>query len=479
MGGVYVYGVSRDGYDPTKLQFLAPGALAGAGRSISMRGAVAAVGASAMDATRREGVQIYERDAQGAWRAQPLIMAALDELAPVTGGSVRCSAQGKAGAFDCGNVELQGFLPPSRLTWDGHYIQMNDVWGWTDPQTGKEWAIVGRRDGTTFVDISNPSNPIPVADLPLTEGARPASWRDMKVYRDHAFIVSDGAGPHGMQVFDLARLRTLAPADGRPVKVEQDLTYREINSAHNIVINEESGFAYSVGSSGGGTTCSGGLHMIDIREPKSPKFAGCFAHTGTGRSGGGYTHDAQCVTYRGPDSRYTGKEICVSANETAVSIADVSDKANPKALSMATYPQVAYTHQGWFSEDMRYWFLDDEIDEIQGVARTRTLVWDLADLENPRLAKEHLGEAASSDHNQYVKGNLLYQANYKSGLRILDVSNPESPVEVGFLNTAPFMGGTPGYQGAWSVYPYFRSGSLVVNSIEQGLFIVKYSPVLP
>ena len=104
-----------------------------------------------------------------------MIMAALDELAPVSGGAVRCSSEGKAGAFDCGNVELQAFLPPSRLTHDGHYIQMNDVWGWTDPQTGKEWAIVGRRDGTTFVDISDPSNPRPVADLPLTDGARPAN----------------------------------------------------------------------------------------------------------------------------------------------------------------------------------------------------------------------------------------------------------------------------------------------------------------
>jgi choice-of-anchor B domain-containing protein len=301
----------------------------------------------------------------------------------------------------------------------------------------------------------------------------------MKVYRDHAFIVSDGAGAHGMQVFDLARLRTLAPENGQPTLVRQDTTYRDINSAHNIVINEESGYAYSVGSSGGGTTCAGGLHMIDIREPKNPKFAGCFAHTGTGRSGGGYTHDAQCVTYRGPDARYQGREICLGANETAISIADVTDKANPRPLSQASYPRVAYAHQGWFSEDMRYWYLDDEIDEIQGVERTRTLIWDLSDLENPRLANEHMGVETSSDHNMYVKGNLLYQANYRSGLRILDVSSPESPVEVGFLNTAPFMGTTPGYNGAWSVYPFFQSGSLVVNSIEQGLFIVKYSPVLP
>jgi choice-of-anchor B domain-containing protein len=245
------------------------------------------------------------------------------------------------------------------------------------------------------------------------------------------------------------------------------------------VINEESGFAYSVGSSGGGTTCAGGLHMIDIREPKNPKFAGCFAHSGTGRSGGGYTHDAQCVTYRGPDARYQGREICIGANENTISIADVTDKANPRPLSSASYPNVSYAHQGWFTEDMRYWFQDDESDEGPNVPRTRTMVWDLADLENPRLAREHMGVEESFDHNLYIKGNLMYQANYKSGLRILDVSNPENPREVAYFDTAPYMGNSTGFNGAWSVYPFFQSGTIVVNSIEQGLFVVRYTPPLP
>jgi choice-of-anchor B domain-containing protein len=125
--------------------------------------------------------------------------------------------------------------------------------------------------------------------------------------------------------------------------------YRRVNSVHNIVINEESGFAYAVGASSGGETCGGGLHMIDIREPKNPQFAGCFSDPQTGRASTGYSHDAQCVMYRGPDERYSGREICLGANETALSIADVTDKANPQALSRASYPNVAYSHQGWLT----------------------------------------------------------------------------------------------------------------------------------
>ncbi|MBK9243172.1 MAG: choice-of-anchor B family protein [Acidobacteria bacterium] len=447
---------------------------ANAGQSVSLRGSVAAIGATGVG-YGGGAVIIYERDASGAWAAQPMLSPALDELPALLGEERKCNTQGKVEVFDCASTELTAFLPPSKLTHDGHYIQMNDIWGWTDSRTGKEWALVGRRDGSTFVDMSNGTRPIAVADLPLTDGARPAAWRDIKIYKDHAYIVSDGAGPHGMQVFDLTRLRTLKPqANGQPVKVEYDYLYKEIASAHNIVINEDSGYAYSVGSSAGGTTCGGGLHMIDIREPKLPKFAGCFADNQTGRAGTGYSHDAQCVTYKGPDKRYKGREICIGSNENTISIADVTDKANPKALSRAGYPNVAYAHQGWLTDDHTYYYLNDEGDETGGlVTKTRTLVWNLTDLENPKLAKEHMGVEAASDHNLYIQGDYMYQANYRSGLRILNIKDRENPREVAYFDTAPYTDNGAGFNGAWSVFPFFKSGIIIVNSIEQGLFLVR------
>ncbi|HET9373110.1 MAG TPA: choice-of-anchor B family protein [Vicinamibacterales bacterium] len=474
-GGVFVFDRRDNGFAIDAIRLLTPAGQdsAAAGTSMSMRGNVAAVGATGVN-RNGGGVLIYERDNSGVWHTQPMLTPELDELPAMTGTERRCSGQGKVEMFECGSTELMAFLPPSKLTHDGHYIPMNDVWGWTDPRTKREWAIVCRRDGTTFVDMTEPTKPVPVADLPLTDGARAAAWRDAKIYKDHVYIVADGAGQHGMQVFDLTRLRTMKPqANGLPQKVGVDTLYTEIASAHNIVINEESGFAYSVGSSAGGTTCGGGLHMIDIREPKKPTFAGCFADTGTGRAGTGYSHDAQCVTYKGPDKRYKGHEICVGSNELQISIADVTDKANPKALSRATYPRVAYTHQGWFTDDQRYFFLADEIDEINGIEKTRTLIWDLADLENPKLAKEHLGTEAATDHNLFIQGDYLYLANYRAGLRILNIKDPLNPREVAYFDTAPYTNNGPGYNGAWSVYPYFRSGIIVVNSIEQGVFFVR------
>jgi choice-of-anchor B domain-containing protein len=353
----------------------------------------------------------------------------------------------------------------------GRGVRLNDIWGWTDSGTGREYALVGRIDGMSAVDVSDPSHPVHVADLPLTPGANPASWRDIKVYRDHAFVVADGAGPHGMQVLDLTKLRAF---NGTPLALAADTVYRNINSAHNIVINEESGFAYVVGARQGGETCGGGLHMIDIREPRNPTFAGCFSDPQTGRASTGYSHDAQCVMYQGPDTRYRGREICLGSNETALSIADVTDKENPVALSRASYPSVGYSHQGWLDSQHRYFYMNDELDEMQDLTpRTRTLVWDLADLEDPQLVKEHMGVEASSDHNLYIIGDLMYQSNYKSGLRLLDISDRENPREVGFFKTYPGADAAAGFEGSWSNYPYFRSGIIVVSSIGEGLFVLK------
>jgi choice-of-anchor B domain-containing protein len=179
------------------------------------------------------------------------------------------------------------------------------------------------------------------------------------------------------------------------------------------------------------------------------------------------------VTYKGPDTRYTGHEICIGSNANSMLVADVTDKANPRMLSRATYPNVAYAHQGWFTDDQKYFFMDDEADEGRGIPKTRTMIWDMTDLENPVLAKEHLGVAATSDHNLYIQGDYMYQANYKSGLRILNISDPENPREVAFFDTAPYTENNAGYQGAWSLYPFFRSGVIIVSSIEQGLFLVR------
>ena len=430
------------------------------GSSLALYGDHAVVGAVRMDS--RAGGAILMNRSEGEWSAVATLINEVKGYEAITGEEVRC-AEGKASRWSCQDVDLTSFLPLPQMG-GNRGSRLNDIWGWTDPQTGQEYALVGSNDGTCFVDVTNPEMPRYVGDLPMTAGSVANVWRDIKVYADHAYVVADGAGQHGVQVLDLSRLREV---EGEPVTFTETAHYAGIASAHNIVINEETGFGFVVGASGGGETCGGGLHMLDLRDPPNVSFAGCFADPNTGRRNTGYSHDAQCVVYAGPDLTYSGKEICLGSNETALSIADVTDKDNPIAISAASYPNVAYTHQGWLTEDHRYFYMNDEGDEPRGLVEgTRTLVWDVSDLDDPVLVTEYIASTPDTDHNLYIKDNLMYQSNYGAGLRILDITNPESPTEIGFFEPGPGS-------SSWSNYPYFKSGTLIVTSGNEGLFILK------
>ncbi len=407
-------------------------------------------------------------DNSGEWTRSAVLQVDYAPLPAINGGEVAC-ADGDAAGYDCDHVDLLSFVPWAELG-AGRGARLNDVWGWTDPLDGREYALVGRMDGTAFVDVTDPYNPRYLGNLAKTEGSRANSWRDMKVFKDHAFVVADGAGQHGMQIFDLTELRDVT----EPREFEATAMYAGIASSHNIAINEETGFAYLVGSSDGGETCGGGSHMVDINDPVNPVFAGCFAHPNTGRRNTGNSHDTQCVIYHGPDEDYAGREICVNSNETALSIADVTDKDNPVAVAAADYPNVAYAHQGWLTEDHRYFYSNDELDEVGGlVDATRTLIWDLADLDDPLLLSEYMNPTRATDHNMYVKGDRLYMSNNRAGLRVLDISDPENPTELGYFDTTPWSADEAGFDGTWSVYPYFESGSVLLSSRREGLFIVR------
>ncbi|MDA0321823.1 MAG: choice-of-anchor B family protein [Verrucomicrobia bacterium] len=368
---------------------------------------------------------------------------------------VPCSG-GFAAGYPCQDVDLLAFMHKDTIGGGS----LNDCWGWTDPVTGHEVALVGRTSGTSFVDISNPTNPVYLGNLP-PHGAN-SIWRDIKTYRNHAFVVSDFAGSHGMQVFDLTQLRDVT---NPPLTFAETAHYPNFGSAHNIVINEESGTAYAVGISSGGTGCSGGLHIIDIQVPTNPVFAGCF-------SADGYTHDAQCVTYTGPDTNYVGKEICFNFNEDTVTIVDVFTPGGATQVARMGYPGSAYTHQGWVSDDHRFVLFDDEIDE-NGGNNTRTYIVNIEDLDSPIYMGYYQHSTAAQDHNQYVLSNYVYQANYRAGLRILDLVDVENTnlVHVAHFDTYP-ANNNRGYDGTWSVYPYFESGVVILSSIGEGLFVV-------
>lgn len=364
---------------------------------------------------------------------------------------------GFADIYPCDDYDLMSHIPLIILGTNGAETG-SDSWGWTDPLTEKEYALIATSSGTAFVDISYPALPVYLGRLPSATQFSP--WRDVKVYNNHAFIVSEAEG-HGMQIFRLERLRDVIT----PQIFSADANYNGFGSAHNIVINEDSGFLYAVGTS----TFQGGPHFVNIQNPTQPIAAGGYPNNN-------YSHDAQVVTYNGPDTDYTGQEILISSNENKVVIINVTDKNNPIQISSIAYNNIGYTHQGWFTEDQVYFLLGDEEDEINFGNNTKTIVFNFSDLDNPSFHMNYLGSTSAIDHNGYVKGNRFYQANYSAGVRIINILNINlnSISEIGSFDTYP-LNNDSSFNGAWNVYPFFESGNIIISDVNNGLFIIRKS----
>lgn len=364
-----------------------------------------------------------------------------------------CSG-GSANGFPCDGYDLMSRITPGQMGASSG----NDSWGWVDPQDGTEYAIVCLNNGTAFIDISDPINPVYVGKLPTHTTS--TAWRDAKVVNDHAFIVSE-AGGHGMQVFDLTRLRDVT---NPPETFDEDAHYGGFGSAHNIVANPETGYVFPVGTN----DFNGGPHFINVADPLNPILEG-------GYSMADYSHDAQVVNYAGPDTDYTGREIMIGSNENEIVIVDITDKQNVIEISTIAYANVGYTHQGWFTEDQRYFLLGDEADEIDVGFNTRTVVFDFEDLDDPQFHFEYFGPTPAIDHNGYVVGDKFYLSNYHAGLRVIDIADiaNENISEIGYFDSYPANNGT-GYSGSWNVYPFFESGNIVISGTS-GFTLVKAS----
>ena len=382
--------------------------------------------------------------------------------------------------YSCLNYDLMGRITLEEMDAEAG----NDCWGWTDSTTGREYAIMGVNNGTSFIDITDSTSPIYLGKLPTA--TVDSSWRDMKVYNDHVYIVSE-ADDHGLQVFNLANLRGI---DSEQV-FSADYTDKSFGQAHNIAINEDSGYAYIAGAR------TKGIYALNLSNPLAPKLE-------LEGSQFGYSHDAQIVNYKGPDQDHFGKEIYIGSNENKVDIVDVTDKSEPKLISTFLYDH-QYTHQAWLTDDHKYALLGDELDEVdsnyelKADAKTRTVIIDLSDLDKPELHHDYEAETKAIDHNGYVKGTEFFLASYTAGLRVLDILNidQKSISEIGFFNTfidhndsglpnsttvksqdpdgdhSGKKGNSEAFNGAWSVYPFFKSENIIISDINSGLFIVK------
>ncbi|MFT7671384.1 MAG: choice-of-anchor B domain-containing protein, partial [Planctomycetota bacterium] len=349
------------------------------------------------------------------------------------------------GGFDSNGVSLLSWLPLGEF---GSPQSGADCWGYTSP-SGREYGLMGHYDGMTVIEVTNPFDAQVVDTIPSTSSL----WHDVKVYQDKAYVCNEGGG--GVQVVDLSNV------DNGVVSVVGNITSGGSTTTHNVFINEDSGYLYRTGGS------DNGLRIYDLNASlTNPPLVASWSTR--------YVHDAQIVTYfSGP---YAGKEIAFCNSgfnggsvQTGLDILDVTNKNSIQVLANVDYDNAGYSHQGWLSPDRQYFYLNDEFDE-NGSLPTTTYVMDVSNLSNPFQASKFDNGNQAVGHNLYMKDNLIYEANYRSGLRVFDATDALNPTEVAFFDTYPGSDSNS-YNGLWSIYPFFESGTIIGSDLERGFFV--------
>ncbi len=323
------------------------------------------------------------------------------------------------------NTTLIGHLPyPNGLS---------DIWGYTAPD-GTEYALVGKKDGTSIVSLADHSNPVEVAVIPGDF----STWRDLKVWEDFAYVVDDQAG-EGLLIIDLSNL---------PESIEYEYWFGtdevSFTQVHNIFI-DEFGYAYLFGGDYG----VGGAIILDVTEdPWQPEIAGIYDTN--------YVHDGFVR-----DNIMWTSEYDVGL----LAALDVSDKENIVLLGTAPTPGNA-SHNCWLSDDGTTIFTTDEISNGYIAAYDCTDYTDIYELDRIQSSP---GEEVIP-HNSFVYGDYLITSYYTDGLTVHDITEPDNLVLVGQYDSSPLTG--DGFDGAWGVYPYLDSGLMLISDIQEGLFIV-------
>lgn len=364
--------------------------------------------------------------------------------------------------FDAFNVTMlsqvtpQSFSTNATCTVSATNVCANDIWGYVSPG-GREYAILGLRTGTGFVDVTDPVNPVVVGAISDSNSI----WSDMRTYGHYAYNVNESGG--GLQVIELANI----DPPTRQVSLVRSVTQSGLSKAHTLAVNTDSGYLYLCGSNLAG----GRLVALSLADPSNPVIAGQALQAG-------YVHAAQVVSYTsGP---YAGREIAFSfCGSQGLRIVDVTSKSNMFTMGSLVYPNTSYTHQGWLTEDRRYVLINDELDELNDpdVDTTTTYVIDVQNLSSPQFVTTFTNGQTAIDHNLMVRGDFVYEANYTTGLRIYNIADVNTAFEAGYFDTYPFNNGMD-FNGAWGVYAHLPSGNILVADMQGGLFVLDPSAAI-
>jgi choice-of-anchor B domain-containing protein len=427
-----------------------------------------------VDAQYRNALAVrgfYWAESAAAARRNEISFAGGAALQSTQAAAAPC-VQGMAGQFPCRNLDFQSQIPLAQFS--SRPVSAANVWGFVDLNDNREYAVVGLRNGTAIVEVTDPANPREVITIP----GNASPWREVKVYqvrdtsanrwRAYAYVTTEAANS-GLQTIDMSGLPQTAglASTNLDTSSQHTLYVSNIDYSTNAALPGMTPVLYLAGSNVNG----GSWRAYSLANPAFPQFIGGAPTTH-------YMHDSTGLVVTGTRAAqqcgHDPCEVLVDFDVDAVELWDVTNKLQPALLGTATNPNNRYIHSGWPTAGATHVIFHDELEEIQLGLPTRLYTLDLANLRAPTVQISYSGPTTTTDHNGYVRGTSYYVSHYRRGVVIYDAVNPNALVEIAhFDNYLAPSTNSAGTDGTWGVYPFLPSGNLLVSDIENGLFVLR------
>lgn len=394
-----------------------------------------------------------------------------DHLRP---GTVTPCVNGMADVYPCFGIDLYARVPFTMFSFNP--TRASSIWGYVDLDDMREYAIIGLNTGTGVVDITDPANPAVAGTI---QGPT-SNWREVKVLQffnsaanrwdAYAYISNETGG--GIQIIDLTNLPN-------SVSLAGTYTGGGLSTAHSLFISNID-FSTNVANQPGlppylylNGSNLGGLRIISLANPTNLQEVGFWTGTYVHEI---YTHvfsdtrASQCLPGHNPC------EVAFNfAGYSGIRVIDVTNKSVPTTIGSFTYSQLGYTHSGWISRDTQHLFINDELDESNYGLNTRIRTVNISSLTSLFTSGLYTGTTRAIDHTAFTLGDKVIFSNYTRGVAVLNAANPNALYEVAFFDTYP-TNNSANFAGAWGVYPYLPSGTIIVSDINRGLFVLREQP---